>query len=546
MGRLILMVLTSVLVSFLVAVTTSANTIDSDGGDTSVKAKTGALPKIFDFEYYKRAFKKTYASVKEELVRRKIVLASALQVFVSGLAYKLKRSDFYFALNQWSDRTPGEIEDSLPKIRPLRSLDTPPETVQYLNRETASEPKLADESDVANELASIARKVKEGDDQVLESFDSNESDEGKLTSRRSKRSIDEASVREDFSFDSLVRAPKRSRRQYDDIESNNPDYEPPEIISMAPASSTEPPLPESVVNRLLRKSASTLNEVVMPSLRASSSSLFGWFTDMFDGAPKVSDDVKYVDHSSSGCMIEVGNQGRCGSCYAFALTAMFSWMLCQQTGKLIKFSEQYLVDCVPPTEYGRFARGCEGGIPEYVGRFFEDYGLELERNYPYIDGEGQCPYEGFVESPRMGYIRLNKGAGRGSFIPYEDFEKQLEISPMVISIGSGGGFLRYGGGVHNGKRCCKTYSDECGNHAVLLVGHGRENGKDYWLIRNSHSTSFGEDGYYRLDKTADCVWPKYGIIYAFNREANETDIIPRKNRHWSGNVKLQNKTLAKQ
>ena len=44
--------------------------------------------------------------------------------------------------------------------------------------------------------------------------------------------------------------------------------------------------------------------------------------------------------------------------------------------------------------------------------------------------------------------------------------------------------------------CCNVATD----HAVLIVGYGTESGVDYWIIKNSWGTGWGENGFIRLKR----------------------------------------------
>lgn len=208
-------------------------------------------------------------------------------------------------------------------------------------------------------------------------------------------------------------------------------------------------------------------------------------------------DEVHVDHRRSGCFLPARYQGNCGCCYIFSTMALYEYLHCKQRGRLYSFSEQYPLDC-GSTVLKSFA-GCNGGRELVVANFVEAHGIEATFEYPYKAKASKCPFGAGVEHKSSAYNLVVHEPGL-ELVQLKDLEKTLEESPIIIAVKVNDKFYDYGGGVDENLDCRKGD----GLHSMLIVGHGREDGKGYWLLRNSYSSSWGHFGYWKLDKRADC------------------------------------------
>ncbi len=74
------------------------------------------------------------------------------------------------------------------------------------------------------------------------------------------------------------------------------------------------------------------------------------------------------------------------------------------------------------------------------------------------------------------------------------------VGPVVVSVDASA-WHNYESGVFNG---CDYSANIDLDHAVTLVGYGSDdtNG-DFWLIRNSWGTGYGENGYIRIARESE-------------------------------------------
>ena len=199
-----------------------------------------------------------------------------------------------------------------------------------------------------------------------------------------------------------------------------------------------------------------------------------------------------VDWVSAGAVTDVKDQGQCGSCWAFSTTGSLEGAHFIATGELLSFSEQQLVSCAG-LNYGNY--GCYGGLQEQAYNYYEaGYKAELETVYPYASGAGQmyaCEYD----SASTTAVTVSKYL---AVTPdnVEQMKAALNQQPLAVSIEADTSvFQTYSSGVLDSTKCGTSL-----DHAVLAVGYGNDatTGLDYWLVKNSWNTTWGDQGYIKL------------------------------------------------
>eukprot|EP00933_Yihiella_yeosuensis_P033179 TRINITY_DN2689_c0_g2_i1.p1 TRINITY_DN2689_c0_g2~~TRINITY_DN2689_c0_g2_i1.p1 ORF type:complete len:817 (+),score=131.20 TRINITY_DN2689_c0_g2_i1:93-2543(+) len=207
----------------------------------------------------------------------------------------------------------------------------------------------------------------------------------------------------------------------------------------------------------------------------------------------------------------VRNQGRCGSCWAFAAASMTAHNLCisgkgshmmNSPGDRTEVSVQKIMSCKVG---GRHAAGCKGGN---VGRFagaVGQHGLTKEKSNRYACGRG---------NPKHHFQKTNRNCGRFPWggqctgkreaaWHWDGAVRAPDEKTMMSYVAQGyalytrfwvySEFFRYRSGVYH-----KASGKRRGGHAMVVVGYGTQNGMKYWNIQNSWGPRWGDKGYVKF------------------------------------------------
>ncbi|CAM9436384.1 unnamed protein product [Heterosigma akashiwo] len=194
------------------------------------------------------------------------------------------------------------------------------------------------------------------------------------------------------------------------------------------------------------------------------------------------------DWRDYGAVSSMRNQYICGDCWAFAVTDTIASQWYLAGNALESVSAQEMTSC------NQYCWGCDGGW--FVGAFTKAMQKTWlsDDTYPFMSMNGvtQACRTDIIESKETpvhieGWTKVDAT---------DETDMKLALiknGPMAVAIDATS-MEYYTGGIDAGTNCSPRSLD----HAVLVVGWGVEDGTEYWIVKNSWGTVWGEDGYWRV------------------------------------------------
>jgi len=211
-----------------------------------------------------------------------------------------------------------------------------------------------------------------------------------------------------------------------------------------------------------------------------------------------------VDWRNKGCITPVYDQGQCGSCWAFSATETIESYNFLATNTLRRLSMEQIVDCDTSDD------GCGGGFPSSAYSYVQSAGgIDSYVTYPYTAGNGQAGQCQFNPSNVITNVASSQSiSGEDGLYTQLSTDASSGGGPVSVCVDASS-WQNYNGGVLT----------SCGNsvdHCVQLVGYqnyGSQSNTPAWIVRNSWATSWGENGYIRIEIGQDlCSIGDYATV----------------------------------
>lgn len=222
----------------------------------------------------------------------------------------------------------------------------------------------------------------------------------------------------------------------------------------------------------------------------------------------------------------------CGSCWAHGPTSALGDrlnILRNATFPQINLSPQVVIDCS-----GVLGGTCNGGNPAGVYIYGKTAGLPDETCQNYEARNQPCAPLGRCETcaPGAGCSPVDKhpnyfvsqfGSVRGA----DNMKAEIFArGPIGCGISADDKLEAYTGGIFSEERVLPLI-----NHEVSVVGWGVDNGTEYWFMRNSWGSYWGENGFARvmmhknnLALETDCDW---GVPVVPNKTEATKAFVPQ-------------------